>query len=120
MERYIFENLNEKELMNSGDSKAMGAFVVADELVADPKKNMAVIMIISFDLGVAGVSFSEIAQFLYDNYSNFQLMGLHKAITDESGVTTVAQTYDSPEELAELKAKAKTMQDNTLKKMEGK
>lgn len=116
MKRFIFKIGTEgQEVIDSGDDKAMGAWVVAEELVEDSKKHMAVIMLISFDLDTPGVSFYEMAQFLYDNYTNMQLVGLHKALTGGEGVVTKEMKYETQEELVALKEAAEELQ----KKMSG-
>ena len=116
MERFIFKTgLEAEKVFESNDNKAIGAWVVAEELAQDTNKHMAVIMIISFDLNTSGVSFYEMAQFLYDNYTNMQLVGLHKALVGGEGVTTKEVKYETEEELAALKKEAEELQNKMIK-----
>ena len=119
MERFIFNPMGTEaeEVFGSDDDKAKGAWVIAEVLVSDTNKHMAVIMLLSFDLGSAGVSFYDMAQFLYDNYSELQLIGLHKALTNSGGVMTKQMHYESKEQLEALREEADKMHAMAEKKL---
>ncbi len=108
MERYIFKNdaNNMDKVFESEDEKAIAALKAAEALVGDPDKNMTALMLISFDMNTAGMSFVDIAQFLYDNYSKYQLVGLWLSITNPSAVTSKKMHYESEEEMEALKKEA--------------
>lgn len=113
MERFIFKPIKTEpeDVFSSGDDKAKVAWVTAETLVKDADKHSPVIMLISWDLGYAGISFYDIAQFLYDNYTEFQIDSLLKVITGNDSVTIKQVAYESEEQLEELRAKASNIYD---------
>ena len=117
MNRFIFDPLGEDydDVMTSGDERAMAAFATADVIVADVQRSMPIIMIISFELNSSGVSFSEICQFLYDNYEEYQIAGLYKSMTDPDSVTATKMQYESAEQLANAKDNADEVNERMRK-----
>jgi hypothetical protein len=77
-------------------------------------------MMISFEIDSAGISLVDMAQFMYDNYSNYQLMSLHSAMTEDGSVTTMRRSYNSEEELSQIKQDAKDRYEEVKKIFEPK
>lgn len=109
-------NKNTKSEDIENDSKAVIAFKIADEIIEDTYKHMPLLMIISFDTGMSGVSFFDIVQFLYDNYTEHQLTLLASAMIAPETVGAKKATYNSEEELNELKKDAEEKMKETEEK----
>ena len=109
-------NADEKEVLESGDAKAKGAWMTADAIVQNSKENIPILMIISYEVGGGGVSFTEVAQFLYDNYTEPQIAGLFLAITSPDSISSREERYSSIEELEQIRGDAKKNLDESEKK----
>ncbi len=119
--RFIFKNLvtEFEDTMKAADEKASAAYRTAEVIIDDPEKNMAIIMIVSFDLGNAGLSFCDLAQFLYDNYSIMEISSLYLAVSNSGSIKTVSEDFDSEKALEHLKKDAKDKMKKTEDKVFG-
>jgi hypothetical protein len=111
MKRYIFDaaSVGDEEIIRSGDEKALAAFHTATAMVSDEMKNMTALLLLSFDMGTPGLAFTEIAQFLYDNYTTHQITGLYLSLTSPEKIVAKKRHYESEEEMLELKREAEEL-----------
>jgi len=121
MERFIFGmNTELKDIEKAKDPKAYGAWETAGEIINDIDKNIGILVMVSFEIGSkGGVTFFELAQFIYDNYSPIQIAGLHMAISGNSAVQTMKTTYSSQEELDKIREDARKKNEESEKFLKG-
>lgn len=111
MTRFVFGKMDKSdEVYNSEDMKAKMAFTLAGEIIATREDNMPLLVLLSFEIGNGGLTQNDLAQFLYDNYSEHQLTGLHMSIVDKDAIKTIERHFETEEELEQIRSEAKEMQ----------
>jgi len=110
MTRFVFDTRKGADkVFNSDDMKAKMAFILAGEIIDKRDDNMPLLVLLTFEIGTGGLTHDEIAQFLYDNYDEHQLTGLHIAVADKEKMKTITKHFETEEELEEIRKEVRNM-----------
>jgi hypothetical protein len=99
------------------DAKGLIALSIAMEIIdkAQEGNNFSMLMIIkvTIDIDMSGVSLNHLAQYFYDNYKEKQLLPMLSCIRDDGKLKTIVEEFETKDEAQTISKK------HSLKKVLG-